>query len=478
VTFTQALTRTALSPGWFAIRFSLLTKEAQGLGISLMDVLVRRSGPRVLSRASSPSPANAVAGDSESIASSVDKVFPPKAWDHWEGLSLEELQCRIGKIWEEVLGVTPIPHNLDYWDLGRGGRRLLRILDRIREESGLDLPLPTVYEAPTIKSFAKWILEGKTATFSTLVLLKAAKSDQPPLFIVTGISGLALELFQTGRAINYAGPIYAIQPRGFGDNERVYDTIDEMVDHYLEVIREVQPHGPYLLSGYSIGGFVAVEMARKLEAAGEPVPFVGLLDSHPFEGYWPFHTWLSFMLRYSARTIRRGVGACLKRENRKPRVRAKGDPSGARHGAQGLDSGRAVGKIGQFLKRFTIRFSDPRSRGYATRFSYYTRGLPAAIQRVTDNGFILVGEFRPSAYDKKMVFFKSELGDEAQCNPLKVWTRYFPHLEVRMTPGDHRSMLHGSNATVLAGEISECIARETHADQPRIDDRQQAASAA
>jgi thioesterase domain-containing protein len=250
-----------------------------------------------------------------------------------------------------------------------------------------------------------------------------------------------------------------------------------MADHYLEVIREIQPHGPYLLSGYSMGGYAAIEMARKLEAAGEAVPFVGLIDSHPFEGYWPFHIWLSFMLRHAARTVGRGLGSWLSMEKTKHGVLAKGDASGLGSTGHGIHPATAAGKIRQLLQRFTIRFSDPRSPGYATRFSYYTRGLPAAIQRVTDNAFVLVGEYRPSAYDKRMFFFKSESGDEAQCNPLKVWSKYYPHLELRATPGNHRSMLHGSNATILARDISECIAHVLRSDRPRIEEKRQAVSA-
>ncbi len=447
------------------------------MGISIMDVLAKRSGSWLPPRASSASYDRAATAGYDSGPGSVEHVSTPNVWDRAEkGGSLKALQCRISEIWEEVLEVGPIPHDLDYWELGRGGRRLLAVLDRIRAESGLDLPLSMVYEAPTIESFASWIFAGKTTTFSPLVLLKAGRSDQPALFIVCGLSGLALELFPAGRAINHGGAVYALQPRGFTDEERLYNTIDEMVDHYLEVIREVQPHGPYLISGYSIGGYAAVEMARKLEMAGEPVAFVGLIDSHPFEGYWPFHTWVSFMLRHAAQTIGRGLSASFTRGNKMPRVSGERGPSGLRNAARGSDSAPSVGKIGQFLRRFTIRFSDPRSPGYATRFSYYTRGLPAAIQRVTDNGFVLVGEYRPSPYYKKMFFFKSESGDDAQCNPVKVWSKYYPHLEVRVTPGNHRSMLHGSNAAALARDISECISRETRSDHRQTEEKHQIAS--
>jgi thioesterase domain-containing protein len=52
-----------------------------------------------------------------------------------------------------------------------------------------------------------------------------------------------------------------------------------MADHYLGLIREVQPRGPYLLGGASMGGMVAYEMARQLEMAGERVALLTLMDT-------------------------------------------------------------------------------------------------------------------------------------------------------------------------------------------------------
>jgi len=237
----------------------------------------------------------------------------------------------------------------------------------------------------------------------------------------------------------------------------------------LEVIRGVQPHGPYLLSGYSIGGYVAIEMARQLEVLAEPVPFLALLDSHPYEAYWPWRIWLVFMLRYSVRTVWQSLRkyARSKWSDRRGSTRAENRPPAAQNesGCSSLSqmqpgpssSQDTVKWIIHALRRFTIRFSDPRGRAFARRFSYYSAGLPPGMQRVLENGFILVGEYRPRFFDKEIFFFKSELGDYAQCDPLKVWPKYFPHLNVRQVPGDHRSMLYGTNADALAREISHCI---------------------
>jgi thioesterase domain-containing protein len=66
----------------------------------------------------------------------------------------------------------------------------------------------------------------------------------------------------------------------------VFTTIEEMAAHYLELLRAVQPTGPYLLVGASFGGVLAYEMGRRLSAEGHAVPLCAMLDS-PGPGYFP-----------------------------------------------------------------------------------------------------------------------------------------------------------------------------------------------
>jgi thioesterase domain-containing protein len=61
--------------------------------------------------------------------------------------------------------------------------------------------------------------------------------------------------------------------------QRPFDSLGEYIDYYLDVVKSVQPHGPYYVMGWSLGGTVAYEMARAWEAAGEDVAFVGLIDT-------------------------------------------------------------------------------------------------------------------------------------------------------------------------------------------------------
>ena len=74
-------------------------------------------------------------------------------------------------------------------------------------------------------------------------------------------------------------PFYGLQARGCEPGDPFYGSIEEMATEYVRSIRAVQPHGPYVLGGWSFGGTVAFEMARQLEAAGEAVPHLLMVDA-------------------------------------------------------------------------------------------------------------------------------------------------------------------------------------------------------
>ena len=79
------------------------------------------------------------------------------------------------------------------------------------------------------------------------------------------------------------GRAAALRPAAEGlDGHQPLDRgIEAMAERHLAKVREVQPHGPYLLAGRFNGASVAYEMAQRLRAAGESVPVLAALDSDP-----------------------------------------------------------------------------------------------------------------------------------------------------------------------------------------------------
>ena len=110
--------------------------------------------------------------------------------------------------------------------------------------------------------------------FNSLVLLKPGTGT--PLFIVHGGAGVVQELFRLGELVRSTRPIYAIQARGLDGTDPPLDSITQMARYYTDNIRKIQPRGPYLLSGYSLGGVIAFEMAHQLRAAEEKVALLAL----------------------------------------------------------------------------------------------------------------------------------------------------------------------------------------------------------
>ncbi|MEX3210635.1 alpha/beta fold hydrolase [Streptomyces acidiscabies] len=79
-------------------------------------------------------------------------------------------------------------------------------------------------------------------------------------------------------------PLFGLQSRGLVPGEAPAATLAEAVAEHTARIRERQPEGPYHLLGYSMGGLVAYEVAVTLQAAGEKVALLAVLDAFP--GTW------------------------------------------------------------------------------------------------------------------------------------------------------------------------------------------------
>jgi len=73
-------------------------------------------------------------------------------------------------------------------------------------------------------------------------------------------------------------PCYGLQARGVEDGQDPHTRIEDMAATYIQAMQTVQPAGPYLLGGWSMGGVVAFEMAQQLHAQGQSVALLALLD--------------------------------------------------------------------------------------------------------------------------------------------------------------------------------------------------------
>src|SRR5260370_4691198 len=164
-------------------------------------------------------------------------------------------------MWPRQLRRSAIRPDENFFDLG-GASLLARAVGlEIAAATGRELPITTIYDAPTIDALAALLEDERTPQYCPLVLLKPG-ADMAPLFIVHGLGGNVVEILPLANRIETPRPIYGIQARGVDGIELPLQRVEDMAEAYLDAIRTVQPNGPYFLAGYSFGGLVAFEMAH------------------------------------------------------------------------------------------------------------------------------------------------------------------------------------------------------------------------
>jgi pimeloyl-ACP methyl ester carboxylesterase len=175
-------------------------------------------------------------------------------------------EAAMTRLWEETLGITPIDRDDDIFEMGLNSVIALRLLSRLELALTMSLPLTFIYDAPTIARMIRRLESLEPPASSHLVPVQQGSSG-PPFFVIHGLGGDVSELFRLCRRIRSDGPVYAIRALGLDGSCQPLETIDAMANAYIQAIRTLQERGPYRLCGYSFGGLIAFEMARRLSRA-------------------------------------------------------------------------------------------------------------------------------------------------------------------------------------------------------------------
>ena len=189
------------------------------------------------------------------------------------------LEIPLIHLWENVLGVRPIGIRDNFFELGGHSILALRLMGAVHQRFGSELPLSLLIVKPTVERLAQALRqELDSEAHSPLVPIQPEGSRTPIFFVHVG-SGQALCYLDLARRLGTDQPFYGLQDPHLYTREFPDISIEEMAAHYIESVRQIQPHGPYLLGGWSFGGAVAFEMATQFKRQGEEVAWLGLLDA-------------------------------------------------------------------------------------------------------------------------------------------------------------------------------------------------------
>jgi thioesterase domain-containing protein/acyl carrier protein len=193
-----------------------------------------------------------------------------------------QIEVTLARIYQRVLGISLVGVDDNFFELGGHSLLAVRLLAEIRNALHVELPLDSVIETPTIAGLARSLAsrleagEAESPLPKYVVALRRGGSRRP-FFCVHPASGTSIVFGQLAGFMNPDRPFYGFQCPGLTDDQPLLETVEQQAALYVAAMREVTP-GPYLLGGWSAGGPVVFEMARMLEAQGQEVRFLALLD--------------------------------------------------------------------------------------------------------------------------------------------------------------------------------------------------------
>lgn len=190
-----------------------------------------------------------------------------------------ETEKRLCQIWEDALNKKSIGVDEDYFDIGGDSLMAAVIFDQVFRVFGRRIAINSLFEAPTVTELAAMI--DTVIPESTPVVPIRPSGSKTPIFCFHSLGGSVLGYYGLAKYLPSDFPVWAIQPRGVDGREAPIPGIPEMASYYASVITRIQETGPFIVTGISLGGTIAFEVARKLVQMGHEVKKLVLIDSNP-----------------------------------------------------------------------------------------------------------------------------------------------------------------------------------------------------
>jgi len=192
----------------------------------------------------------------------------------------DTLELQLAQLWENILGSPPACIRDDFFAAGGNSLLAVRLLSQIRQHMGRDLSIAALFQQPNIEALAVLLRQTTTPpAWSPLVSIQKGAPDRAPLFCVHPGGGTVMCYMPLAQHLGAQQPVYGLQALGTEPGQTPYTAIADMARLYIDAMRSVQPHGPYRLAGWSLGGWIAYEMACQLERQGDTVSLLAVFDT-------------------------------------------------------------------------------------------------------------------------------------------------------------------------------------------------------
>ncbi len=341
-----------------------------------------------------------------------------------------DLEQQIADLWKAILGVDSIGVTDLFFELGGHSLAAVRLLQQIEQRYDRKISLITFLQAPTIEQLARHLgnAEAVDSTPTGVVPIQP-NGSKPPLFAIhilgKGYSYYRpLTKYLPDRAVY--GLAVQLNEAELTETGQPSHDIRAIAARYVESLKTVQPQGPYHLIGISFGGMVAFEMAQQLQAQGESVALLALMDT------------ASPIVQSEPVPLFKQLNAYRKRLlELKPRD--------------------AIGRIRVSIREKALTYPSVET---ACRWMYRVldRPFPDELQTTVYmlQSLRSAQAYTPQPYPGQiMLFFAKDqpVSVTKTSDPRLGWAELADELHIYEVPGDHLGMLQEPNVQVLAQQL-------------------------
>ena len=343
----------------------------------------------------------------------------------------DALEVQLVDIWKRVLRRDSVGVADNFFALGGHSLLALSLFAQIQRIFGKELPLATLFQAPTVEQLASILRqEVWSPPGSSLVAIQPGGSRRP-FFCIHGCGADVLNYYDLANHLAPGQPFYALRAQGLDRGQVIHTRIEEMAAHYIKEIRTIQPEGPYFLGGGGGGGTIAFEMSQQLMAQDQKVPLLVLMDPAP---------------------------ARLNSLNLDPPSSRKSLSHYVRRAVYRLQHRQLSQTVKDTLKD---ALSDSLFNGVLKRwriFHVFTPDRIRRLQRVRDAQMKALLDYVPQVYPDRITCF---LREEFSGDPRKRIGDWYDlaagGLDVRVITGNHGTMWKEPHVQVQAEQLKVCL---------------------
>ncbi len=329
----------------------------------------------------------------------------------------DAIERQLVAIWEALLGTHPIGVNHDFFDLGGHSLLALELLSGIKLQFEVELPLATLFYAPTIRTLAALIRDSEARAVDSPIVPIQPNGTKPAIYCIGALGGEVMLFRRLSQLLGQDQPLYGLQPFSLGER---LSTVESIAAGYLAELRQWGEPRPFALLGYSFGGLVAIEMARQLRKNGNEPAVTAIIDA-----------------RYLA--------GCKAVEPIKARIHRY-----LYHLDQSIRGPRGIGYL---VDRFRYSF--------LRRVRKVSEGLGVELLKtatdIVGRQMIAAESYRPKPYSGRIYMFRAESRTELLDDQTMGWGKILLDLQIDDVPGDHGTINTGENVRVLAGKLMKIL---------------------